>query len=137
MYGQTNYFDLPVFSLKYPPILVPAEITSTPDGLVFRFSAEDTLYNITGILTVRTDAGKVTEIEIGTPDIDEQIEIGDWGFGHLRIGPGSADTIADLDIDEGTLDLFQALLLSVMAYAQGHSSKISARLTPPTQLIEP
>ena len=136
MYGQTIRFDLPVFSLKYDPILVPAEITPTPDGLVFRFAAEDNCYGICGTLTVRTDAGAVAEIEIGTPDIDEQIEVGDWGFGHMRIGPGSTDTIADLDVDAATLDLFQSLLMSVMAYAQGHAWPIKGRLAPPTARIE-
>jgi hypothetical protein len=137
MYGQTTYFDLPLISLKYEPVRVPAEITPTVDGLVFRFRATDNDYNIFGTLTVRTDAGAVTEIEIGTPDIDEQIEICDWGFGHLRIGPGHADTIADLDIDEQTLDLFQCLLASAMAYAQGHAARIAGRLAPPTTQIEP
>jgi hypothetical protein len=136
MYGQTIRFDLPLISPSYDPISLPAEVTSTPYGLVFRFSAEDNAC-ISGILTVRTDAGEVTEIEIGAPDFDEQIEIGDWGFGHLRIGPGHADTIADLDIDEQTLDLFQCLLASAMAYAQGHTARITGRLAPPTTQIEP
>jgi hypothetical protein len=137
MYGQTTYFDLPVFSLKYDPILVPAAITPTVDGLVFRFDAKDNAYGICGTLTVRTDAGEVTEIEIGTPDINDMIEIGDWGFGYMRIGVGSTDTIADQDIDEQTLDLFQSLLASTMAYAQGHAARITGRLAPPPLRIEP
>jgi hypothetical protein len=80
MYGQTTSFGLPVFSLKCQPILVPAEITPIPEGVVFRFDAKDDGYNVCGTLTVRTDAGAVTEIEFGTREIDEQIEIGDWGI---------------------------------------------------------
>jgi hypothetical protein len=55
----------------------------------------------------------------------------------MRIGVGSTDTIADLHIDEGTLDLFQSLLLSVMAYAQGHACRINAHLAPAIRSIEP
>ena len=120
MYGRTIRFDLPLISPTYDPISLPAEITSTPYGLVFRFSAKDNAY-VSGILTVRTDAGEVTEIEIGTPEIEDQLEIGDWDFSHLRISPGSTDTIADLDLDAETRDTFQSLLLTVMACAQGHA----------------
>lgn len=137
MYGEPIRFDLPLISPTYEPISLPAEITSTPNCLVFRFSAEDNPYGVCGILTVRTDAGEVTEIEIGTPEVEEQLEIGDWGFAHMKIGVGSTDTIADIDLDAQTRDTFQSLLLTVMAYAQGHAWPIKARLTPPTTALEP
>jgi hypothetical protein len=137
MYGQTIRFDLPLISPIYEPISLPAEITFTPNGLEFRFNRSDNPYGVCGILTVRTDAGEVTEIEIGTAEIEDQLEIGDWGFAHMRIGPGSTDTIADIDLDAQTLDTFQSLVLTVMAYAQGHAWPIKARLTPPTTALEP
>ena len=137
MYGRTIHFDLPLISPHYAPISLPAEITSTPNGLVFRFRAEDNPYGVCGILTVRTDAGEVTEIEIGTDEIEDQLEVGDWGFTRMRIGVGSTDTIADIDLDAETLDTFQCLLATVVAYAQGHAWPIKARLTPPTTALEP
>jgi len=138
MYGQTYTINLPLLSLEYRPVIIPAHITHTPCGIEFRFSLEENAY-ISGKLTVCTDAREVAEIEIGSPELEDMLEVGDWGFPHMRIGPGHADTLntdPEQPVDDETLDLLRALIYSAIGYAQGHAARITARLPPTAPAIE-
>lgn len=133
MYGRPSCFALPILSTTYADAHVPTCATPTPEGLVFTF--EENRLGITGKLTVVTDGTDITAVEIGGPDLDDQLEVGDWGFPHLRIERASTATIAGDGIDEETLDTLRSLIYSAIGYAQGHAAPIIARLTPPPATV--
>jgi hypothetical protein len=134
MYGQTHHFDLTLISPDRQPIIVPTHATPTPEGIEFRFTSKQNPH-VSGSLTVRTDAGEVTEIEIGGPDIKDMLDVGHWALPHLRIEPGSLNTPAITGIDDEALDTLRGLIYSAIGYARGHAARIKAHLPPPADAI--
>ena len=129
MYGQTIDFDLTLHSTVYAPITIPAHVTETPAGIEFRFSFEENEH-VSGRLLVRTDAGTVVEVRLGSdhPGDGDLLEVGDWGF-RERIATDGTDPLP-AEVDEQTRDTLRSLIYSAIAYAQAHTARITARLDP-------
>ena len=135
MYGQTIDLDLTLYSTTYAPVTIPAHVTETPDGIEFRFSFEENDW-VSGSLLVRTDAGEIVEVRLGSdqPGDGDLLEVGDWGF-RERIAADSSDPLPE-DVDEQTRDTLRSLIYTAMAYAQAHTARITARLEPARPVIE-
>lgn len=135
MYGQTIDLDLTLYSTAYPPVTIPAHVTETPGGIEFRFYFEENDW-VSGSLLVRTDAGEIVEVRLGSdhPGDGDLLEVGDWGF-RKRIAADSTDPLPE-DVDEQTRDTLRSLIYTAMAYAQAHTARITARLDPARPVIE-